>query len=152
MAPPVHDPAQASLLDWQPPQPVVRFEADQVRGATLKARLSRAVSLAMQDSGLPRAEIAQRMSGYLGERISEAMLNGYASGARADHVISLPRFLALVHATRDQRLLQMVADEFGFAVIERRFLPMIELAAIHEEEARLQRRAKQLRQRMGGGD
>ena len=36
------DPYTADLLDWQPPEPVAKFKADQVRAASLDARLCKA--------------------------------------------------------------------------------------------------------------
>jgi len=65
------------------------------------------------------------MSAYLGEDVSENMLNAYASEARDEHIISLVRLIALIHATRDRRPLELIASMFGWAVIERRHLPAI---------------------------
>ena len=144
MPPRTPNPAQLDLLDWQPPQPVRAFPAEKVRGGTLAARLSRAVSVALQESGEDRAAIAQRMSDFLGERVSKAMLDRYASAAAEEHAISLPRFLALVHATGDRRLLEMLAEPMGWAVVERKMLPLIELAAVREAEDALRRRREAL--------
>jgi len=144
---------QPDLLDWQPPQPVARFPEEQVRAATFAARLSRAVAAALHDAEDCRETIAARMSAFLGERVSPAMLDAYASQAREDHKISVPRFLALLHATRDRRLLELLAEPMGWAVIERRHLPLIEVAAIREREDELRRHREHLMRqaRMGGG-
>ncbi len=144
--------SQPDLLNWTPPQPVVRFPEEQVRAATFVARLSRAVSVALGECGLPRKEVATRMSAYLGETVSPTMLDAYASQARADHKISVPRFLALLHATRDRRLMELLAEPLGWAVIDRKHLPMIELAAVQEQRDELARRADALRRaaRSGG--
>lgn len=144
--------AQPDLLDWTPPQPVKRFEEDQVRAASLAARISKAVSAALKECGLQREEAARRMGEYLGEKVSLAALNALASEARDDHRISVVRLMALVHVTRDPRLLQLLAEPFGWAVIDRRFLPMIELAAVQEQRDELTRRADALRRaaRSGG--
>ena len=152
MAPLVNAPGQGSLLEWEAPQPVVAFDPAAVRGATLAARLSRAVSLALAECGIAREEVAARMSHYLGggETVTENMLNAYASAAREKHAISLPRFRALIAVTGDRRLLQVLAAEMEWAVIDRRMLPMIELAAVHETEAQLKRRKEALRRQMGG--
>ncbi len=133
-------PRQPDLLDWTPPEPVAAFAPEQVRGATLEARIARAVSVALQDSKFTREEIAGRMSAWLGEKVSLNMLNAYASVARQDHPIGLSRFLALVQATGDRRLLELLAEPFGWAVIERRHVPLIEMAAIREQEDELRRR------------
>lgn len=136
---------QMTLLDWTPPAPVQRFAEERVRAQTLGQRISRAVGAALRDAddhGMDRDEIAQRMSEFLGERVSRTALDGYASQAREDRAITLVRFVALIHATRDQRLLEMLAEGMGWAVVERRFLTLIELAAVRDHADELLRRAK----------
>jgi hypothetical protein len=144
--------AQPDLLDWQPPEPVVAYEPAHVRAANVAASIARAVSATLRDCRLPRDEVAQRMSDYLGERVSKHMLDAYASEARQDHPIPVTRLVALMHATGDRRLLQLLADPLGWAVIERRHLPMIELAAVQEQRDELARRTDALRRaaRAGG--
>lgn len=137
MPPRAAHPDQMDLLAWQQPEVVRAFPPEQVRGATFAARIARAVSVALGDCAAPRAEVAERMSDYLGQKISLAMLNAYASAARDDHTISLPRFLALMHATGDQRLLELLAEPFGLAVIERKHLPLIEMALLGERMAEI---------------
>lgn len=136
------------LLDWEPPRPVAKFEEHRVRAACFRDRLARAVAATLKDAdarGLTREDIAARMSEFLGERISLAMLNAYASQAREDHVISVARLLGLLHATRDQRLLELLAEPLGFAVVERKYLPLIELAAVREQSDALAKRARDVR-------
>lgn len=142
---------QLDLLAWQPPQPVARFPDDAVRASTLSGRVSRAVAAALRDCGISREEIARRMSDYLGETVSQNMLDAYASQAREEHRISVPRFLALVHATGDRRLMEAMAELFGWTVIERRFLPLIELAQVREREDELRRQAEALRRQAKSG-
>jgi hypothetical protein len=138
-------PGQLGLLDWQPPQPVARFDADQVRAATINNKLCRAISLTLSESLLSRAEIAQRMGEFLGQSVSENMLNAYASQGREGHIINSVRLIALLHATQDRRLLELIAEMFGWTVIERRFLKLIELASIQEREDTLRRQREALR-------
>ncbi len=135
--------AQLGLLEWTPPEPVVRFDADQVRAATIGERISRAVTLALKDHALPREEIAQRMSDYLGTRVSVNVLNAYASQARGDHSISVVRFCALLHATGDRRLLELLAGMNGWAVVEQRQIKMIRLATAQDREAQARRERQQ---------
>ncbi len=146
-------PAQPDLLEWQPPETVVAFEPAHVRAATVAASIARAVAATLRDCRQPRDEIAERMSAYLGERVSKAMLDAYASEARREHAIPVTRLIALMHATGDRRLLQLLAEPLGWAVIERRHLPMIKVAAIREQEDALRReREHQMRlARTGGG-
>ena len=137
-------PTQPDLLDWTPPAATVRFEDRTVRAASLAATLSKAVSTALRDSKIPREEIAARMSQWLGEDVTKNMLDAYASEAREDHVISLPRFMALLHATEDRRLLELLAEPLGWAVIERRYLPLIELASVQGKIDELRRHGDHL--------
>lgn len=143
--------AQPSLLDWTPPEAVAAFAPAQVRGATLAARIARAVAVALTECKLPRAEVAARMGAWLDEPVSTNMLNAYASVARDQHTIGLPRFLALVHATGDRRLLELFAEMFGWAVIERRHLPLIEMAAVQDRMEDLQRQKDALRRQAKAG-
>lgn len=138
-------PGQLDLLNWTPPEPVARFEVEEVRAVSLTGKLSRAIAATLKDCTLPREEIAERMGAYLGRPLSVNALNAYASQAREDHVISVVRFAALLHATQDRRLLEMLAELFGWAVIERRFLTLIDLAAVQEKQDELRRQADALR-------
>lgn len=137
--------SQLSLLDWTPPEATVRFDDRMVRAASIRAQVCRAIAVALGDCHVPREEIAARMSAFLGERISKHMLDAYASQAREEHAISLPRFLALLHVTQDRRLLELIAEMFGWAVIERRHLPLIELAAVQDRVDELRRTADALK-------
>lgn len=142
---------QADLLDWQPPLPVVAFPEDRIRARSVQARISRGISEALREHAEPREVIADRMSFILGERVSRHMLDAYASAAREEHVISLPRFAALLHAVRDRRLLEMLAEPLGWTVIERRYLPLIELAQVEERRTALARQAAALRRKARAG-
>lgn len=142
---------QLDLLDWTPPPATVRFDDAVVRAATIQARISRAISVALKDAGVDRAEIARRMTAFLGETVPVNMLNAYASQAREDHVISVPRFLALMAATGDRRLLQLLAEDMGWAVVEKRHLPMIELAEVQEKLAELEAHRAALKRRVKAG-
>ena len=135
-------PVQASLLDWQQP---AAYAAEAVRASTLAGRISRAVSVSLAECQLNRREIAQRMGAYLGEAVSPAMLDAYASQGREQHNISAVRLAALVRATGDMRLLDLLCEPFGQAVIERRLLPLLELADVHEQQEALRRRADAIR-------
>ena len=142
---------QMDLLAWEPPAPVARFAAERVRAATLADQLARGISEALGDAagrGLSREEVAGLMSAYLGgEPVKKSALDGYASQAREGHVITLLRFIGLLHATGDRRLLEMLIEPLGWTVIDRAFLSLIELAALREREDELRKRADALRRR-----
>lgn len=149
MPPRVH-PDQLNLLDWKPIDPVKAFEPDVVRAASIRAMLAKAVSAALKDCGKTRDEVADAISDYLGERLSKEMLDAYASEAKEEHVISLPRFLALIHATGDRRLLQALAEGFGWAVIDNKLLPAIEDAQLAAKVDELKARQRMARRRWEG--
>ena len=145
-----HSPAQLSLLEWTPPEPTVRFDEVQVRAATIEARVSRAIAAALKDSVSDRQAVAEAMGEFLGQRVTKNMLDAYASVAREDHPITIARFVALLHATRDRRLLELIAEPLGWAVIDRKMLPLIELAAVQEKQRELHAQADALRRRAKG--
>ncbi|HEY9081304.1 phage regulatory CII family protein [Magnetovibrio sp.] len=141
-----------SLLLWTPPHDVVvRFKDERVRTATLRSQLSRAVSETLTDADATRDEIAQKMSEWLGENVSKEMLDNYASEAKEDHAISLPRAIALIEVTGDVRLLQLIAEMFGHVVIESRYLYAVDEAMVTEEMERLAKKKKQCRKAWKGG-
>ncbi|MGB0747146.1 MAG: DNA transposition protein [Magnetospiraceae bacterium] len=119
------------LLNWTPPETVVRrFDDARVRAADLRSKIARAVAEALSDTPLDRKEIARRASEWLGETISPAMLNKYASPSSDDHPLPLAKFLAIVAATEDPRLLQVFAEMFGWSVIDDRYLPWVEVGQL----------------------
>ena len=136
--------SQPDLLDWAPPEPVVRFDPRTVRGATLGAKIAKAVSQAMADHEGSREQIAVAMGKFLGQDVRPSLLNSYASESR-DDVINVVRFMALIAVTGDRRLLELLAGEMGWAVIERRYLTLINLAAVQERQSELRGHADALR-------
>lgn len=133
------------LNDWTPPAATVAFDDSRVRAADLMGQISRVVGASLADAVLTRAEIAQRMSDFLGDTVTVNMLNAYSSQARGEHVITLPRFIALIHATGDRRLMEWLAAPLRWSVIDSKHLPLIELAAIQERQRDLHAAAESLR-------
>ncbi len=82
------------------------------------------------------------MSEYLGEDVGKNILDAYASASRKSHQISVTRFIGVLAATQDRRLLELIAGMFGWAVVEKRHLRLINIAAIEEKQAELARAAK----------
>jgi len=138
------------LLDWKPAEPAVRFDEHQVRGATLNARICRAMAVALDECGASRDEIAERMGEYLGETVSKHMLDAYVSEARDTHNINVIRFAALVHATRDWRLLSLLPELFGFAVVDDRYVSLIRATQMREKAAELDKLAEAEERRARG--
>lgn len=135
------DNATLDLLNWEPPEAAVRFEDSDVRGATLSTRICRAMTLAIKDCGKNREQIAAEMSDYLGETVSVQMLNAYTSEARETHTINVCRFAAMVHATKDWRMLSIIPELFGFAVVDDRYISLIRATQMREKAAELDRLA-----------
>ncbi len=136
---------QADLLEWTPPEPVVRFEPRVVQAATLASKIAKAIGQSLRDHPQTRPQVAAEMSRFLGREVRASSLDTYASEAKADHVINVVLFMALLHATGDRRLLEMLAADMGWAVIERRWLRLIDLAALQEKEAELRSQSSALR-------
>lgn len=72
------------------------------------------------------------------------------AAAQAEAAAAMRKLVALIHATRDLRLLQMIADEFDLAVIEQRYLPAIEDAVLDDKIAELTQRRVLARRRWKG--
>ncbi|MDO8607604.1 MAG: DNA transposition protein [Phaeospirillum sp.] len=133
--------ATTPLLDWQPPPITRRYPDVALKSTSLATLLSKAVALTLKECGMTRADVAHRMGEYLGETISENMLDNYASEARADTVINGVRIMALAHITNDVRLLQVMAEPFGWAVIDDRYVSLIRAAQIREKVCELEQLA-----------
>ncbi|GFE93531.1 hypothetical protein [Acetobacter persici] len=144
------DDRQLSLLDWVPPIVSTGYDPRLIRGNSLGFRLSRAISVTLEECGQSRPEVAERMSDILGRAVTVNMLNAYASGQREDHQISVPRYDALIGATQDRRLLEFLAEPRGWTVVDRSILPLVDLAALAEHKKELLRMEKGLRRRIGG--
>lgn len=92
--------------------------------------------------GLSRDDVAERMSFHLGEKISEATINGYTAQSHKDREITLQRAMAFDAALGQDVLLGLYARKRG----DRRVITAdeaiyIELGRIHQEEkARAERK------------
>ena len=147
MSPTIRDPQQPDLLAWAPPALVERFEPHRVRAATLGGRVKRAIAETLRQAAegeQDRDAVAEAMNAFLGEEVPKSALDAWASEAREDYLPNIVRFVALLHATQDMRLLQTIAEVCGWAVVERKYLPMIELASIREHEDAVKRRRQEL--------
>lgn len=145
------DPHTLDLFrDYAPPEVVPAFEPEISRGGTLDVKISRVLSEAMARSGKTRAGIAAEMSDYLSQRVTENMLDCYASPARRDQKITLERLIALVDATECNELLNFICEFFGFVAVPARYAEVIRLWQTEEKLAELERHRAALRGRVGG--
>lgn len=125
--------------DYQPPAVVERFEAENVQAWSLAGRLSKAVALTMEESDIPRAEIAAAMSEILKTAVSKAMLDAYASQAREQHSISAVRLAALVAVTNDLRALNTLLEDAGLIVIPKKYEALLRREKAREIKERAER-------------
>ena len=122
------------------PSPVVaRYAEEQVRAATMAARMARAVTATLKAAG-DRAKVAGDMSKYLGERVTENMLNQYASQANAQHTIPAHRLIALAIVTGDARLINALLTDTGLIAVEAKYEQLIDREVLREEADRIQRK------------
>lgn len=124
----------ADLLGWAPPAVTVGFSEDQLRGGAVRSRIARAIGIALRCCDKDRETIAKEMSDALGERVSRAMLDAYASEARTEHRITLERFIALIQVTGCLELLGFVSEQFDHAVVPKKYAPIVELYLLEEHE------------------
>ncbi|BBF92398.1 hypothetical protein [Blastochloris tepida] len=124
--------------DLEPTPVVPRFADEDVRAWTPARRLSRAIAKTMDDSGKSREEIAAALSAQIGEKVSKAMLDAYASPEKP-HAISALRLAGLVAVTGDVRALNTLLAEAGLIVIEARYEALLK----REKARELKERAEQ---------
>lgn len=145
------DTLTADLFAWEPPQVAAGYSEDVAGRGALDNRIARSISRALKDAkenGRTRAEIALRMSEFLGRTISEDMLNKWSSEASGQHRISLDAFIALVEATGAHELLGLVTNGFGFVAVPERYRDLIELHLIEEHEREIASRRQALEARV----
>lgn len=141
------DPLTKDLFSWQPPKVGVGYSADVIGRGRLDARIARLIAQALRDArddGLSRADVARRMTAFLGRAISEAMLNKWSSEGSEDHRIPLDAFIGLVHATDATDLLGFVPGEFGLTVIESEYAELIEERLLDDHIEEMQARKQVL--------
>lgn len=140
-----------SLLDWEPPIPVVRHRPEMVRAQSLRGRLSRAVAVTLNECGHDRSEIAAEMGDLLGVTVTLNMLNAYASEARQSHAIPPERLWALCSVTEDWRPMDVMIDGSDLVIIERRYLGAVKEAMAQAEIERLERIRRAARRQWKAG-
>jgi len=108
--------------------------------ATISEALERA-----RNRGMPRADVARKMSWHLGERLSENMLDAYAAQSHEKHEISLRRAVALDLVLGEDALLCLyAAKRGGRSVVSEDDAALLEWARLHREEKALSERKRAL--------
>lgn len=141
------DPLTKDLFDWQPPKVAVGYSPDVIGRGRLDSKIARLIGHALRDArdgGMGRAEVAQRISEYLGRTVSEAMLSKWSSESSEEHRIPLDAFIGLVEATGATDLLGFVPGMFGLTVIENEYAELIEERLLEDHIEELQARRQVL--------
>lgn len=132
MAPRRRDTATIDLFREYEPTPVVRrFAPEEIKAWTAARRLSRAISNALQ--GLNRDDVAAAMSEQLGEKVSKATLDAYASEEKP-HAIPAHRLAALFAITGDERPLNAMLNEVGLIVVPTKYEALMKRERAREQK------------------
>lgn len=125
--------------EYQPTAVVERFDGDEVKAWSLAGRLSKAIALTMEESGMARDEIAAAMSDITKASISKATLDAYASQAKEQNQIPAVRLAALVTVTGDARALNVLLEEAGLIVIPKKYEALLKRERARELREQLER-------------
>lgn len=125
--------------DYVPGRVVPRFEAEDVKAWNLQGRIAKAVARTLDEAGKSREEVAGKVSEILGEKVSKATLDAYASQAKDSHQITAARLAALVEATGDARALNTLLADFGLIAVPDRYEALLRREAAREARERFER-------------
>lgn len=145
---------QLDLIDWlnalpAPELTLPALPADVSRRNSFYSRHIGVLKLALD--GRDRAEVADGMSRFLGDdTVTENYLNAAVSEARPSHVLNSVRYGALVHTTRDPRLVAVYADLIGHVVVPSTLVPFIRVGIALQEQEEAKRRLKTAQRLVGG--
>ncbi|MFN3319980.1 MAG: hypothetical protein ACK43M_14620 [Allorhizobium sp.] len=128
--------------DYQPEPVVERFADDQVKAWSMAGRLSKAIALSIEESGMTRDDIASAMSDITKTTVSKAVLDAYTSQAKENNQISAVRLAALVAITGDARPLNVLLEEAGLIVIPRKYEALLKRERARELRELLEREEK----------
>ena len=128
--------------EYQPTAVVERFDGDEVKAWSLAGRLSKAIALTMEESGMARDEIAAAMSDITKTSISKATLDAYASQAKEQNQIPAVRRAALVTVTGDARALNVLLEEAGLIVIPKKYEALLKRERARELREQCEREEK----------
>ena len=106
--------------------------------------VSRTLGDARDEEGLSRKQIAKLISARLDRDISESTLDKYASEGAENRVVPLDVFVALIAVTKGYEALGFIPQLFGYAVVEERYVEIIEMKQIDDHTAMLQARREAL--------
>ena len=103
------------------------------------------VARACREDNRGRAAIAAAMAAVLGEPVSKAMLDAYASEAREQHSIPAHRWWALIAVTGRWDIADAMAARCGARLLSGEEIRAAELGHVQAQIAELQDRMRELR-------
>lgn len=109
------------------------------------AMVAASVARILREAATDRAAIARQMTAVLGEPVSKAMLDAYASEARDGHNISAARWWALVAVTARFDVADAIAQRAGARILSGDEIKAAELGHLQAEVDAMQARMKELR-------
>lgn len=124
--------------EYEPAPVVARFAEDKVRAWTPSRRLSRAIAATLDEAAIGRDKIAEALSEQIGERVSKAMLDAYASPEKT-HAISALRLAGLAIVTNDVRPLNTLLADAGLIVVEAKYEALLRREKARELRERAER-------------
>ena len=137
MAPRRRDTSTIDLFrDFEPTPVVRRFDAEEIKAWSAARRLARAIAVSLE--GFKRDEVATQMSEQLGEPVSKATLDAYASPEKP-HAIPAHRLAALYNATGDERLFNALLNEVGLIAVPAKYEALLKRERAREMKERLER-------------
>lgn len=128
--------------DYEAAPVVERFDPRAVQAWSMSGRVSKAVSLTMDESGMTRKEIADALTELTKTPVSKAMLDGYASQAREQHSISAVRLVALIAITGDARALNVLLADAGLVAVPQKYEALLRREMAREARERAERDEK----------
>lgn len=134
-----HDPHTPDLFAGAPERPGTL-------GCSIEIAATMAEALEMaRQQGVTRGEVAVRMAYHLGEKLSEATLNGYCAQSHDDREITLKRAMAFDAALGSDVLLSLYTRKRGGRVVmSEDDAALLEWARLHQEEKALSERKRAL--------
>lgn len=115
----------------------VRARATRMRSPDLSLRIKTAMGQALKDCPEPATVVAARMSDLLGREITADALYTYTAPSKADHEISLIRFVAFVRAVEAPWLWDVLVEDEGLVVIAGEDANFAQLGALRQRRTQL---------------
>lgn len=107
--------------------------------------IKQAIATSMRGLSLSREQVADRMTLYLGKRITKSQINDWCTPSKPAHLPRADELLALVFATGRPDIPDAIAQVAKFRVIDRKDAELLEIARLEEEETIIQEKLAQMR-------